>query len=174
MARPNAMTIATMPSMARCSCLGRFEIAGGILRDGDVGCHPAGYWIPAMGELLRNDQLLELARGRRHRAEALAELDHRGTLVLEPERDVGGVPGVVRDLADPEEGASMQRQAGRCAAYKTTCSPTGCATPAAGARLRPRRRWLPQSGRGAGSPPSMSRRAQRWRRRVGSSAAPGR
>ena len=43
--------------------------------------------------LAPQDQVLESARGRGHGAEALAELDHGGTLVLEPERDPGGVPG---------------------------------------------------------------------------------
>ena len=37
--------------------------------------------------------------------EALAELDHGGPLVLQPERDVGGVPGVVGDLLDLEQQA---------------------------------------------------------------------
>jgi hypothetical protein len=47
-----------------------------ILGDGDIGCHPAGHRVGAVGELARDDQLLELAGRRRHRAEALAELDH--------------------------------------------------------------------------------------------------
>ena len=101
-----AMIIATMPSMRSVD----LSLAGLRL--------PAGSWatatlaaiqrvtgLPPWASLLGDDQLLELARGRRHRAEPLAELDHFGALVLEPERDVGGVPGVVGDLADLEEAA---------------------------------------------------------------------
>ena len=104
MARPMAMMIATMPSMRSVRLvLGRLEVARGVLGDGDVRGHPAGDRVAAVRELLRDDQLLKLARGRRHGAEALAELDHRRSLVLEPERDVGGVPWVVGDLADLEQ-----------------------------------------------------------------------
>jgi hypothetical protein len=83
--------------------LGRLEVAGRILGDGDVGGHPAGHGIAAMSELLGDDQLLELAGRRRHRAEALAVLDHRGPFVLEPQGDVGRVPGVLRDLLHPRD-----------------------------------------------------------------------
>ena len=85
--------------------LGGLEVAGGVLGDGDVGGHPAGHRVAAMRELAGDDQLLELAGGRRHGAEALAELDHRGALVLQAQRDVGGVPGVVGDLLDLEQGS---------------------------------------------------------------------
>ena len=105
MARPMAMMRATMPSMRSVRLvLGGLEVAGGVLGDGDVGGHPAGDRVAAMRELPRDDQLLELAGRRRHGAEALAELDHRGALVLQAQRDVGRVPGVVGDLLDLEQG----------------------------------------------------------------------
>jgi hypothetical protein len=42
---------------------------------------------------------------RRHGAEALAELNHPRPFVLEAQRDVSGIPGIVGDLADVEDGA---------------------------------------------------------------------
>jgi hypothetical protein len=51
-ARPMAMMVATMPSMRLGGLiLGRFQIAGGILGNGDVGGHPACDGVAAMGEL---------------------------------------------------------------------------------------------------------------------------
>ena len=61
-----------------------------------------------MRELLRDNQLLQLPGRRRHGAEALAELNHRGAFVLQAQRDVGRVPGVVGDLPDLEQGGIGQ------------------------------------------------------------------
>jgi hypothetical protein len=49
---PMAMMIATMPSIALGGLvLGGFEVAGGILGDGDVRGHPAGDRVGVVGEL---------------------------------------------------------------------------------------------------------------------------
>jgi hypothetical protein len=54
MARPMAMTMATMPSMRSVDLtLAGLEVAGGLLGDGDVGHYPAGHRVAAMDELPR-------------------------------------------------------------------------------------------------------------------------
>jgi hypothetical protein len=74
--------------------LGGLEVAGGVLG-------PRRRWLPssgspgcAVGELLRDGQPLQLARGRRYRAEALAELEQGGALVhgLTASRSCRGQP----------------------------------------------------------------------------------
>ena len=65
MARPIAMMVATMPSIRSVRLvLGRLEVAGGVLSDGDVGSHPAGHRVAPMRELVIKAAVAVVSAGR--------------------------------------------------------------------------------------------------------------
>ena len=103
MARPIAMIGDDAIDALGALVLGGLEVAGRSWATATLAAIQRVTGLPPCASFFET-QLLELAGRRRHRAEALAELDHRGPLVLQPERDVGGVPGVVGDLTDLEQG----------------------------------------------------------------------